>query len=59
METQLESMISMSKLGRYEMVRLTLEHIKIMIQSEECRKLTQVELINKALNDVITNITII
>ena len=55
-ETQLESMISMSKLGRYEVVKLTLEQIKIMMQSEEYRKLTQIELINKALSDVIRNI---
>jgi hypothetical protein len=49
-------MISMSKLGRYEVVKLTLEQIKIMRQSEEYRKLTQIELINKALSNVIRNV---
>ncbi|MDR1784642.1 MAG: hypothetical protein LBQ99_02780 [Endomicrobium sp.] len=53
-ETQLEAIISMSNLGRYEIVRLALKQIEIMMKKEECKKLTQTELINKALSNVIT-----
>jgi len=55
-ETRLEELISMSKLGKYEIVKLTLEWIEIMRQNEEYKKLTQFELINKALNNVLTNV---
>ncbi|MDR1400985.1 MAG: hypothetical protein LBI98_01570 [Endomicrobium sp.] len=57
-ETQLEAMISMSKLGRYEIVRLTLKCIEAMKRNEEYSKFTQIELINKALKNVVTNTAI-
>ncbi|MDR1511592.1 MAG: hypothetical protein LBS15_02315 [Endomicrobium sp.] len=55
MEAQLELMMSMFKLGRYEIVKLVLEQIEIIKKDGEYRKFTQVELINKALNDVLTS----
>jgi len=57
-ETRLEALISMSTLGKYEIVKLTLEWIAAMRQNEEYRKLAQMELINKALNDVVTDVAI-
>jgi hypothetical protein len=46
----------MSRLGRYEVVKLALEWIEVIKQNEDYKKLTQTELINKALNDVTMNI---
>jgi hypothetical protein len=54
-KTQLELALSMSRLGRYEIVKLALEWIEIIKQDEDYRKLTQTELIGKVLNDVMTN----
>ncbi|OEG70804.1 hypothetical protein ATZ36_17705 [Candidatus Endomicrobiellum trichonymphae] len=53
---QLESAVSMSQLGRYEIVKLALEWIEVIKQYEDYRKLTQTELIDKVLNDVVTNV---
>jgi hypothetical protein len=55
-ETQLKSEVSMSRLGRYEVVKLALEWIEVIKQNEDYRKLPQTELINKVLNDVTMNI---
>jgi hypothetical protein len=55
-ETQLRSAVSMPRLGRYEVVKLALEWIEVIKRNEGYRKLTQAELINKALNDVTMNI---
>ncbi|MDR3253386.1 MAG: hypothetical protein LBT07_00255 [Endomicrobium sp.] len=55
-EMYLDSAISTSQLGRYEIVKLALEWIEIIKHNEDCRKLTQAELINKALTDVVTNV---
>jgi hypothetical protein len=55
-ETQLESAVSMSRLGRYEIVKLALEWVEVIKQNEDYRKLTQTELIDKVLNDVMTNV---
>ncbi|MDR1941110.1 MAG: hypothetical protein LBQ47_02160 [Endomicrobium sp.] len=45
-----------SKLGRYDIVRLALDWIEVKKYDEDYRKLTQAELINKALGDVVENI---
>ncbi|GHT10044.1 hypothetical protein AGMMS49573_04930 [Endomicrobiia bacterium] len=55
-EMQLGSAVSMSRLGRYEIVKLVLEWVEVIKQNEDYRKLTQTELIDKALNDVMTNV---
>ncbi len=55
-ETQLRSVVSMSRLGRYEVVKLALEWIEVIKQNEDYRKLTQTELVDKVLNDVTMNI---
>lgn len=55
-ETQLGSAISASHLGRYEIVKLALKWIEVVKQTEDYRKLTQTELVNKALSDVVTNV---
>jgi hypothetical protein len=55
-ETELGKMLSTSELGRYEIVKLALEWIELMRQNEEYKKLTQPELINKALGDIVTNV---
>jgi transcriptional regulator of met regulon len=53
-ETQLGSALSSSKLGRYDVVKQALEWVALNRQNENFRKLTQPELINKALSDVVT-----
>ncbi|MDR3274949.1 MAG: hypothetical protein LBS81_03040 [Endomicrobium sp.] len=55
-EMYLDSTVSTSQLGRYEIVKLALEWIEIIRHNEDCRKLTQAELINKALIEVVTNV---
>jgi hypothetical protein len=55
-ETQLEFAVSMSRLGRYEIVKLALEWVEVIKQNEDYRKLTQTEFIDKVLNDVMTNV---
>ncbi|MDR0401936.1 MAG: hypothetical protein LBH27_02990 [Endomicrobium sp.] len=52
-EIKLQEMISMSNLGRYEIVKLALRKIEIMKQNCEHKKLTQFEFINMALSNVI------
>jgi hypothetical protein len=54
--THLEVAVSSSKLGRYNIVMLALAWIEANKQNEDFRKLTAAELINKALNDVVTNV---
>jgi hypothetical protein len=46
----------MSRLGRYEVVKLALEWIEVIKNNEDYRKLTQTELVDKVLNDVAVNI---
>jgi hypothetical protein len=55
-KTQLEFAVSMSRLGRYEIVKLALEWVEVMKQNEDYRRLTQTELIDKVLNDVVTGL---
>ncbi|MDR3093001.1 MAG: hypothetical protein LBU33_03730 [Endomicrobium sp.] len=55
-ETQLGLAMSASHLGKYEIVKLALKWIEVVKQTEDYRKLTQTELINKVLSDVVTNI---
>jgi hypothetical protein len=55
-ETQLGAAVSSSKLGRYNIVKQALEWIVLNRQNEDFRKLTQPELINKALSDVVTGV---
>ncbi|MDR3256421.1 MAG: hypothetical protein LBT18_02025 [Endomicrobium sp.] len=55
-ETQLGLAVSTSQLGRYKIVKLALEWIEVTKQNEDYRKLTQPELINKVLSDVVNNI---
>lgn len=55
-KAQLRSAIFMSRLGRYEIVKLALEWIEVIKQNEDYRKLTQTELVDKVLNDVAMNI---
>ncbi|MDR2399206.1 MAG: hypothetical protein LBD61_02035 [Endomicrobium sp.] len=55
-QMQLASAVSSSKLGRYNIVELALEWISLNRQSEDFRKLTQAEMINKALSDVVTDV---
>jgi hypothetical protein len=54
-EIELDDALSSSQLGRYEIVRLALQWILLNRQNEDFRKLTQTELINKALNNVVTS----
>ena len=42
-----------SKLGRYEMVKLALDWLEVKKYDEDYRKLTQAELISKALDEVV------
>lgn len=53
---QLAEEISSSKIDKYEMVRLAIEWIAVKKQDEDYRRLTQPELITKALDDVVKGI---
>ncbi|MDR2676467.1 MAG: hypothetical protein LBC05_00385 [Endomicrobium sp.] len=55
-EVYLGPEISQLCLGRYDIVKLALSWIDIIKHDETCKKLTQAQLINKALNDIITNV---
>jgi hypothetical protein len=55
-ETQLGVAVSSSKLGRYDIVKLAVEWIALNRQNEDFRKLTQSEIITKALSDVVTDV---
>ncbi|MDR1418286.1 MAG: hypothetical protein LBI80_03925 [Endomicrobium sp.] len=55
-DNQLREAISSSELGRYEIVKMALKWISVNKYNEEFKKLPQTELINKALNDVVTGI---
>jgi hypothetical protein len=55
-EQQSRGTVSSSQLGRYDIVKLALKWIILNKQNEDYRKLTQTEIINKALNDVLTNV---
>jgi len=53
---QLGEAVLTSKLGRYTIVKLALEWIDLMKHNKDYKNLAQSELINKVLNDVVTNI---
>ena len=55
-ETQLAEAVANSKTGRYEMVKLALEWIEVKKYDEEYRKLTQAELITRAVDDVVEGV---
>ncbi|MDR3195726.1 MAG: hypothetical protein LBT58_02940 [Endomicrobium sp.] len=55
-EMQLGLAVSSSKFSRYDIVKLALEWIDLNRQSADFRKLTQPEIINKALSDVVTDV---
>ncbi|MDR3111994.1 MAG: hypothetical protein LBU55_02340 [Elusimicrobiota bacterium] len=44
------------EMGRYEKVALALDWISMVKNTEDYRRLTQTELINKALEDIETNV---
>jgi hypothetical protein len=52
--TTLDLAISKSHLGRYELVQLALEWFDILKRSDKNKKLTQIEIINKVLEDVLS-----
>ena len=49
----LEQAVFESKMGRYEIVKFALDWIEVKKHEEDYRKLSQAELITKALNEVI------
>ena len=55
-ETQLAEAVANSKRGRYEMVKLALDWIEVKKHDEDYRKLTQAELITKAIDDVVEGV---
>ncbi|MDR1928620.1 MAG: hypothetical protein LBQ07_00830 [Endomicrobium sp.] len=52
-EMQIETILSSSKLGRYEIVKLALEWILVNQIKEEYKKVNHYKLINMALEDII------
>ncbi|MCL1972838.1 MAG: hypothetical protein FWG57_07640 [Endomicrobia bacterium] len=48
----LEQAVFESKMGRYEIVKLALDWIEVKKHEEDYRRLSQAELITKALNEV-------
>jgi hypothetical protein len=56
MEKQLEEAMSLSKIGRYDIVKLALEWIALNKRNEDFKKLNQADIINKVLTDVVTNV---
>lgn len=48
----LEQAVFESKMGRYEIVKFALDWIEVKKHEEDYRKLSQAELITKALNEV-------
>lgn len=48
----LEQAVFESKMGRYEIVKLALDWIEVKKSDEDYRRLSQAELITKALNEV-------
>ncbi len=52
-KNQLMESVFGSKFGRYELVNLAMDWIEVKKYDEDYRKLTQAELIDKALNDVV------
>jgi hypothetical protein len=55
-DNQRREAISSSELGRYEIVKMALNWILVNKYNEEFKKLPQAELINRALNDVVTGV---
>jgi microsomal dipeptidase-like Zn-dependent dipeptidase len=51
-----ETLDQTPKMGGYETVGLALDWISVMKQNEDYRKLSQAELINRALKDIADNI---
>ncbi|MDR0915419.1 MAG: hypothetical protein LBM22_01875 [Endomicrobium sp.] len=52
-ESTLDFQISQSNIGRYETIKLTLDYIDVFKQSDSYKRLTQIEIINKVLGDVL------
>jgi len=55
-ESKLAEAVASSKIGRYDMVKIALDWIEAKKYDEEYRKLTQSDLISKALDDVVEGI---
>jgi hypothetical protein len=55
-KSTLDFNISRSSIGKYEMIQLALDWIDILKQSDSYKNLTQVEIINKVLGDVLSGI---
>ena len=55
-ENQMDAQIAALKMGRYEMVKLALEWIEVKKNDEDYRRLTQAELITKALDDILAKV---
>lgn len=55
-KSQLMEAVFGSKMGRYELVKLALDWIEVKKYDEDYRKLTQAELISKALDDVVEGV---
>ncbi|MCL2484701.1 MAG: hypothetical protein FWF00_07500 [Endomicrobia bacterium] len=53
-DAQLSEAVSVSKLGKYDLVKLALDWIEVKRHEEDYRRLTQAELIKKSLDDVVT-----
>jgi hypothetical protein len=55
-ESKLDFKISRSDIGRYEMIKLALDWFDIFKQSDNYKRLTQIEIINKVLGDVLSRV---
>ena len=55
-ENKLAEAVSNSKTGKYEIVKLALEWIEVKKYDEDYRRLTQAELITKALDDILAKV---
>ncbi|MDD3923309.1 MAG: hypothetical protein PHH62_06920 [Endomicrobiaceae bacterium] len=53
-EKPLDQLFFDSKLGKYEIVKLAIEWIKVRKSDEDYRKLSQPQLLDKAVRDVLT-----
>ncbi|MDD3053987.1 MAG: hypothetical protein PHG84_06295 [Endomicrobiaceae bacterium] len=53
-EKPLDQLFFDSKLGKYEIVKLAIEWIKVRKSDEDYRKLSQQQLLDKAVRDVLT-----
>ena len=55
-DRHLREAVASSAICRYEIVKMALDWIFVNKYNEEFRKLPQTELINRALNDVVTGV---